>query len=302
MKQIERYRGCLLGLAIGDAIGTTAEFKHRGTFSPVTDMVGGGVFSLDPGEWTDDTSMALCLATSLIKCNGFDAKDQMDRYYRWWTEGYLSSNGKCFDIGNTVKHSLSSYNYTGDPYSGNTDPRSAGNGSIMRLAPIPMFYCNDPVSLAEYSALSSITTHGATESVEACQLFSVLIVRALQGMSKEQILQPSGLVFDSPSIQAIDRGEYRGKVVDDIRGSGYVVESLEAALWCFSVTDSYREAILKAVNLGYDADTTAAVCGQIAGAFYGMSGIPEEWVQKVVMNDEIVVMADQLMKAAQHTN
>jgi hypothetical protein len=136
----ERYRGALLGLAVGDALGTTLEFKAPGTFKPVTDMVGGGPFGLKPGQWTDDTSMALCLAESLIEKRGFDPKDQMDRYCRRWKEGYLSSTGTCFDIGITVRTALAHYLRTGEPFAGSTDPFTAGNGSLMRLAPVPLAY------------------------------------------------------------------------------------------------------------------------------------------------------------------
>ncbi|MGD9975636.1 MAG: ADP-ribosylglycohydrolase family protein, partial [Desulfatirhabdiaceae bacterium] len=139
-----RYQGCLMGLAAGDALGTTVEFKSPGSFSPLTDIVGGGPFDLDKGQWTDDTSMALCLAESLVKCGTFNARDQMERYTRWWKDGYLSSNGQCFDIGNTVSQALRQYARTGDPFSGATDPYSAGNGSLMRLAPVPLFYASDP--------------------------------------------------------------------------------------------------------------------------------------------------------------
>lgn len=138
-----RYRGSLLGLAAGDALGTTAEFKAPGTFSPLKDIVGGGPFNLKPGQWTDDTSMALCLAESLVSRNGFDAQDQMERYSRWRNEGYLSSTGRCFDIGNTVSQALVRFARTGDPFAGFADPRSAGNGSLMRLAPVPLFFAED---------------------------------------------------------------------------------------------------------------------------------------------------------------
>jgi ADP-ribosyl-[dinitrogen reductase] hydrolase len=124
----ERYAGALLGLAAGDALGTTVEFKAPGTFKPITDIVGGGPFGLKPGQWTDDTSMALCLADSLIKKRGFDPKDQMDRYCRWRKEGYLSSTRTCFDIGITVKTALADYLRTGEPFAGSTDPFTAGNG------------------------------------------------------------------------------------------------------------------------------------------------------------------------------
>ena len=143
MIEQDRFRGCLLGLAVGDAVGTTLEFKRRASFTPITDMVGGGPFRLKAGEWTDDTSMALCLATSLVDTGVFNPKDQMDRYCRWENDGYLSSNGKRFDIGSTVAEALSQYRKTGNPIAGLTRPDSAGNGSIMRLAPVPMFYFPD---------------------------------------------------------------------------------------------------------------------------------------------------------------
>src|SRR5437879_921177 len=128
MPDIDRFRGCLVGLAVGDALGTTVEFQPRGTFTPVHDLVGGGPFNLAPGEWTDDTSMALCLATSLVECATFDARDQMERYCHWRDEGYISSNGRCFDIGNTVAAALGRYRETGKPFAGSIDPKTAGNG------------------------------------------------------------------------------------------------------------------------------------------------------------------------------
>ncbi|MCA9175223.1 MAG: ADP-ribosylglycohydrolase family protein, partial [Planctomycetales bacterium] len=142
----DRFRGCLLGLATGDALGTTLEFKPPGTFDPVDDIIGGGPFHLEPGQWTDDTSMALCLAESLVECQKFDPADQMNRYVRWWRHGYLSSTGQCFDIGGTTSTALAAYEHSGDPYSGSTDVRSAGNGSIMRLAPVPMYFANNPAN------------------------------------------------------------------------------------------------------------------------------------------------------------
>jgi ADP-ribosyl-[dinitrogen reductase] hydrolase len=140
----DRFRGCLVGLAVADAVGTTVEFMPPGSFSPVTDMVGGGPFELAPGQWTDDTSMALCLAESLIECRGFDPGDQMRRYVRWHRDGHLSSTGRCFDIGITVAEALHRFASTGEPFSGSTDPMKAGNGSLMRLAPVAMFYRAEP--------------------------------------------------------------------------------------------------------------------------------------------------------------
>lgn len=296
MTLADRFRGCLLGLAAGDAVGTTVEFSPRGTFTPLTDMVGGGPFGLAPGQWTDDTSMALCLATSLVERQGFDATDQMDRYVRWWQQGYLSSTGRCFDIGNTVRGALGRYQRTGNAVAGATDPQSAGNGSLMRLAPASMWGYPDPDAMAHLAAESSRTTHGAAECVDACRLMAGLLHRAFQGASKEEVLF-GGLAFRGASaIEAIARGGYRDKPVTAIRGSGYVVASLEAALWCFWRTDTFEAAVLAAANLGDDADTTAAVCGQLSGAYYGVEAIPSRWRERIAMAPFIIELADRLRR------
>ena len=295
----DRFRGCLLGLACGDAVGTTAEFQPRGSFPPVTDMVGGGMFRLQPGQWTDDTSMALCLASSLVETGRFDPRDQMERYWRWYRNGYLSSTGYCFDIGNTTQAALYQFDQTGEPYSGSSNPNSAGNGCIMRLAPAPLFAYPDWRLTVELSGNSSRTTHAAVECIQASQLFGAMLYKALAGQSKDAILFSPHAPADfewtlSPKLEAIAHGTYRDKPEREIRGSGYVVESLEAALWCFLGTDNFQDAILKAVNLGDDTDTTAAVCGQIAGAYFGESGIPESWRQRLVSYDLIAGLADRL--------
>lgn len=294
-KDFNRYRGCLLGLAVGDALGTSLEFQPRGSFPVLTDLIGGGVFSLQPGQWTDDTSMALCLAESLVQRRGFDATDQMNRYVRWYRTGYLSSTGACFDIGNATRQALHRFEALGDPWSGSTDPTSAGNGSLMRLAPIPMFYASDLSQARHYAAESSRTTHAALECLDACQLYAEMLVAALAGSSKDQILSGCDLAgLRSAKVIAIGKGGYRGKSESEIRGSGYVIACLEAALWCFETTDSYAAAVLRAANLGDDADTTAAVCGQLAGAFYGQSAIPPTWLEKVYLRNEIIQLADAL--------
>jgi len=287
----DRLYGCLFGLACGDAVGTTVEFQARGTFEPLTDMLGRGPFDLQPGEWTDDTSMALCLGSSLVDCNGFDAEDQMERYCRWHQEGYLSSNGTCFDIGGTVQSALRAYRFSGHPFAGSKDEFSAGNGSIMRLAPISMFY-SKLEEVVFYAAESSRTTHGADECIGACQFLGAILHKAIRGVSKEEILLGEYLSKDikvqlPAKIESIARGDYRDKLSSEIRGSGYVVDCLEAALWCFYQTTSFREAVLCAANLGDDADTTAAVCGQIAGAYYGAAGIPPDWLARIAKSDLI---------------
>jgi ADP-ribosyl-[dinitrogen reductase] hydrolase len=297
--QLDRFRGCLLGLAVGDAVGAAVEFQPRGSFQPLTDMVGGGAFNLQPGQWTDDTSMALCLATSLVEQNGFDPLDQMQRYLRWRDQGYLSSTGYCFDLGGTVSQALERFRCTGEPFAGSADPYAAGNGCIMRLAPIPMFYYADLQTAEKYASESSRTTHGAVECLDACRLFARVIIRALQVRSKDEILLGDRESFSgSPKIVALARGEYIGKTAGEIHGSGYVVDSLEAALWCYQRTSTFKEAILLAANLGDDADTTAAVCGQVAGATCGESGIPSGWLARLSLREEITGLADTLYEQA----
>jgi ADP-ribosyl-[dinitrogen reductase] hydrolase len=267
----DRFRGCLLGLAVGDAVGTLVEFRPRGSFASVTDMTGGGPFRLEPGQWTDDTSMALCLAESLIQKQGFDARDQLERYVRWYREGHLSSTGRCFDIRNATSSALHRFERTGEPFSGSTDPHSAGNGSIMRLAPVPLFFYPDAEQAVRYAAESSRTTHGAPECVDACRLFALLLVKALNGKPKDDILfSAERLKLDlSPKIQAIAAGAYADKTEDEIRGSGYVVESLEATLWCFLKTGAFRAAILKAVNPATRAATSIPITS-MTGENFGL--------------------------------
>ncbi|MCB8923547.1 MAG: ADP-ribosylglycohydrolase family protein [Ardenticatenaceae bacterium] len=301
MDTLTRFRGSLLGLAAADAVGTTLEFKAPGSFTPIEDMVGGGPFGLRPGQWTDDTSMALCLAESLVE-KGWDAHDQMTRYVRWYREGYLSSTGACFDIGNTVRGALHRFLQTDDPFSGSTDPYSAGNGSIMRLAPVPMFYAANPALAMERAGESSRTTHGAETAVSACHYFAGLIVGALNGESKDNLLSTGYAPIPGywqehplhPDIAAIAAGSFKEKQPPAIKGSGYVVHSLEAALWAFHCSETFRDGCLLAANLGDDADTTAAVYGQLAGAFYGETAVPHPWRSQLALRDKIVTLAEQL--------
>ena len=299
---IDKFKGALLGLAVGDAVGTTVEFKNPDSFFPVDDMTGGGPFNLEAGQWTDDTSLALCLAASLNEF-GYNVYDQMTKYVQWKDEGYMSSNGRCFDIGFTTRNALNDFKDLGDPYSGETSEHSAGNGSLMRLAPVPMYFHGSIDEAIAYSGDSSRTTHGALTCIDACRYYGGLIVGALNGVSKEELLSPrySGMPGYywagnplCPEIDEVAAGSFKVKQPPEIKGSGYVVKSLEAALWAFYNTDNFKDAILDAVNLGDDADTTAAICGQLAGAYYGMADIPSEWLNKLTMKDEIENMAVQL--------
>ncbi len=301
-----RYLGALLGLAVGDALGTTLEFSTPGTFDPITDMVGGGPFNLKPGEWTDDTSMALCLAESILETGGFDPVDQMQRYVRWRDEGHLSATGECFDIGVATSRALDAFKQWGEPYAGSIDPKTAGNGSLMRLVPIPMRWRTDLKQTADYAALSSKTTHAAQEAVDACRYYAVLIASALAGVDKTDLLGPNPDFLDTfnddplcPAIAAIAAGAYRDRASPAIRGSGYVVHTLEAALWALVTTGDFRSGLLKAVNLGEDADTTGAVYGQLAGAVYGRAEIPAEWINSLSMQALIEAYASSLYECSQ---
>ncbi len=304
---LPRYRGSLLGLAVGDALGTALEFKQPGTFEPIDDMIGGGPFDLKAGEWTDDTSMALCLAESLIETKRFDPQDQLKRYLKWHDHGHLSSNGRCFDIGNTVRHALETFRTTHMSYCGPVDSRSAGNGSIMRLVPVPLFFSSNPALAIQNSGQSSRTTHGARVCIDACRYMGGLLVGAISGATKEEVLSElydpiAGYWEQNPLVEEIAeiaRGSFKHREPPTIKGTGYVVKSLEAALWAFHKTDSFRDGCLLAVNLGNDADTTGAVYGQIAGAFYGEEGIPRAWRHKLAHRALIESLADQLFSLSQ---
>ena len=302
----DRVRGAVLGLAAGDALGTTLEFTTPGRFEPITDMVGGGPFRLAPGQWTDDTSMALCLAESLLECGGFDPVDQLRRYVRWYREGHHSSTGRCFDIGNTVRAALCTFEQTGEPWPGSADAKAAGNGSLMRLAPVPLFFLGDPERAVAMAADSSRTTHGADEAVDACRYFAGLIVAAVAGRRRDEILSPHFAPVPAawerqplaPAIHAVAAGSFLRREPPHIRGSGYVVQALEAALWAFARSTSFENGALLAVNLGEDADTTGAIYGQLAGAYYGARGIPKRWIERLARRRVLDDMAARLASAA----
>jgi ADP-ribosyl-[dinitrogen reductase] hydrolase len=293
----DRSLGAMLGLAVGDAIGTTLEFTRRDTGMVVTDMVGGGPFKLCAGEWTDDTAMALALANSLAEAPDLDARDLMSRFVSWWRNGEYSCTGRCFDIGVTTRQALARFERDLDPYAGSDDPMSAGNGSLMRLAPVAVRHRRDRTRLVDVAARQSRTTHAAPEAIAGCVAYAEMLADAISGMSAHEVLTAARR-SDAPAIDAIVRGSWRGKLRRDIRSSGYVAHSLEAALWCVGRTSSFAAAVLLAANLGDDADTTAAITGQLAGALYGASGIPEAWLQRLAWHDRLLAAADRLIDAS----
>jgi len=293
----DRAIGALLGLAIGDAIGTTLEFRARDTYSPLTDMVGGGPFGLKAGEWTDDTAMALALADSLEARDDLDEQDLLGRFADWWQSGTYSCTGKCFDIGITTRQALVRWQSTQDAHCGCTDPMSAGNGSLMRLAPVAIRFWNDRARLRDIAERQSKTTHAAPEAIDACIAFAEVLADAIEGRPKLEVLRPRLEPYIG-AIGAIMRGQWREKTRTEIRSTGYVAHSLEAALWCVDRTGDYRNAVLMAANLGEDADTTAAITGQLAGALCGASGIPEDWVGRIAWGEQIKAKAANLVAKA----
>jgi ADP-ribosyl-[dinitrogen reductase] hydrolase len=275
----DRKRGALIGLAVGDALGAAVEFRQPGTFPPVTCYRSGGPHSLAAGQWTDDTSMALALANSLGR--GWNLNDQASQYVQWFENGKYSVNGFCFDIGCTTRTALNKFMECGDAtQSGLTDPADSGNGGIMRIAPVAIRYCDymnswDAVvpRLYHLGSESSSVTHASDMCKSAAAYLTVVLAALIRGQSREEALayHPWCDTLE-PFTKLIAQGAYKNR---EPKGSGFVIESLMAALWAFHDASSFEEAVLKAVNLGDDADTTGAICGQLAGAYWGESGIPQ---------------------------
>lgn len=298
-----RFRGCLIGLATGDAFGTTLEFGPRRSTNDHTHMIGGGPFNLKPGQWTDDTSMALCIAYSLISKRHFDPSDIMTHFLDWRDNGLFSATGRCFDIGNTINQALQSFMESNNPYSGPTDSHSSGNGALMRLCPVPLFYASNENLALDYAARSSRLTHGTAASIDACRYFSALIIGAVRGATKAELLSKSyaptpDTWIHNPlceEVSDIANGSFKEKNRDGIQSTGYVIHSLEAALWAFYNTDTFAEGLILAVNLGGDADTIGAIYGQIAGAHYGETAIPFDWIQKLTHVHYFYYFAEKLL-------
>lgn len=291
----DRARGALLGLAVGDALGATLEFEERDIHPLHTGMTGGGPFDLRPGQWTDDTSMALALADSLIAHPEFDAADLMTRFGAWAKDGDYSCTGTCFDIGITTRNAIGLFRRSGNPFAGSEAPDTAGNGSIMRVSPVAIMALKDPELAARLARDQSRTTHAALEAVEACDLLVLILREAILGRGKDA-LRPREWA-GTRAVQRIAKGGWASKDRSRIKSTGYVIDTLEAALWCTSKADSFEEALVLAVNLAGDADTVGAVTGQIAGAVFGASAIPERWLQPLAWRERIEDTAERLLAA-----
>jgi len=293
-----KYLGTMLGLAIGDAFGAPVEFLKRDTFPFIDRYYQGGKFKVSIGEYTDDTSMTLCLAKSLIECNGMNQKDQLSKYVKWFKEGYMSATGRSIGCGKQVYKALFKFMATGCNECGNSRlKKGAGNGSLMRIAPIPLFYRNIPlINIMKMAEKSSYTTHGLKICADACRVFSALIIGALNKIDKEELLSKEYFNYICKAdknyeyddlIKEIMEGSYKNKSREEINSSGYVIYTLEAALWSFYHTNSFKEGLILAVNLGEDTDTIGAVYGQLAGAFYGEENI-DLYLKQNLKNRELI--------------
>jgi len=332
--KIKKIQGSLIGLAIGDALGASVEFRPYAYLKAheVKDMQGGGTWGLQAGQWTDDTSMALCLAASLIVKGKSDSYDQFERYRRWYKNGYMSSTGKCFDIGKSTREAITKFESCREDirsrliaHNKNLDdkildsmieerirkdqidlkygtPDSAGNGPLMRLGPISCFFksCNDVINCIDEATK---LTHGDPRAIDACRFYAGLIWHAINGRSKEEILHENFYsehlkIELHPDILLIAQGSYKQKkrgYEDGIRGKGYIVNALEAALWAFYHDENnFDKGVLMAVNLGDDTDTTAAIYGELAGAMYGIDNIRPDWIGRLFQEKFIMTVAEGL--------
>ncbi len=300
MDATEPVRGALLGLAVGDALGLPVEFQTREELAahPIETMVGYGSFHKPPGTWSDDSSLTFCLAESL--CHGFDLEDLARRFVRWIDEGYWAADGSAFDVGRTTLAAIARVRAGTPPeQAGGTSEDSNGNGSLMRILPLAFYLRNrtGPEVFAHTHQVSAVT-HAHPVSLMACGIYLTFALELLRGWSPrvawERTRSTCRHFYDQepyrPELSRFSRvleEGTQGRTPDELSSGGYVVHTLEAALWCFWRHDSYRDTVLEAVNLGQDTDTTAAVAGGLAGLYYGSPAIPPEWVETLSGKDEI---------------
>ena len=291
----DRAVGGLLALACGDALANHMEFSPRRSYqiTGMDDRSG----PLPVGQWSDDTGLALCLADSLIAEAGFNPKDHMMRYEAFYERGVGWPLDHRLTPGNALAQALRQFKYTDEAFSGSTHPLAAGNGGLMRLLPAVLAAYPDKQQVRQWARESTRTTHGATECLEASECLALILASLLDGATKPEALEAAALEnWSSTKIQAIATGGYQGKPDALIKAKGYVVDTLEAALWCFSSTHTLEDALLLAANLGDDCDTVAAVTGQLAGCHYGKAAIPAPWLDKLVDTDAIAQRAIRLIE------
>jgi ADP-ribosylglycohydrolase len=297
----ERFLGALFGLAVGDALAAATQFKKPGTFAPVGDLLGGGPFDMPRGAWTDDTSMALCLAESLVEAEQFDPRDQVERYGRWQQEGYLSATGQCVGITASTAKALAKAKWRRQVFSGSHDPRHLDPEVLSRVAPAVMFFFANPAEAVDRAGDAARTTCQSPAAVGACRLFGAVLHGALAGKPKSAVLSSPSELCDPATLHASVAG-LAGRIGELAESAapraGSVVEVLQAALWAFRTTDNFRDGALRAANLGANSDVAAAVYGQLAGAYFGLGAIPGTWRNSLMGKDVIAGLADRLLAHA----
>ena len=294
----DRFLGALIGLAIGDSLAAATQFRKAGTFTPVGDLLGGGPFDLPRGGWSDDTSMALCLAESLLESGGFDPRDQVDRYRKWQQQGHLSATGQCLGITAGTAKALAQAQWRRQLFSGSHDPNQLDPEVLSRVAPAVMFYFPAPADAVTFASEQSRTTCQAPAAMEACKVLAAWLLEALSGKPKASLLAPSAELLDVAGLRtgAAAVATAGGTAASPLAGN--VLEALEAAVWAFRSTDNFRDGALKAANLGANSDVTASVYGQLAGAHYGVGAIPATWRTSLMGKDLIEGLADRLLAHA----
>ena len=298
----DRFQGALLGLAVGDALAAHTQFRKPGSFAAVGDLLGGGPFDLPRGAWTDDTAMALLLAESLLECEGFDAQDQVSRYARWQRDGYGSATGQCVGISANVARALATAQYKHQPFAGSHDPAQLEKDPLSRVAPVVMyFFANAHLAVSRAAEAARITAQ-APIVLDCVRLLAAMVRQALTGRDKPAILRPPRDGWMSgptrPEVLAVYEGSYTQRMPPEITGGGHIVQALEAALWAFHRSETFREGALLAANLGRDSDVVAAVYGQLAGAYHGVSAIPGIWRNSLMKQEVVIDTADRLLTHA----
>jgi len=291
----DRFLGAMIGLAVGDALSAATQFRKAGSFSAIGDLLGGGPFDLPRGAWSDDTSMALCLAESLLEVNGFDPRDQVERYRLWQQQGHLSATGQCLGITAGTAKALAQAQWRRQVFSGSHDPNQLDPEVLSRVGPAVLFYFSNPPDAVTFGSEQARTTCQAPGAVEACKLLAAWLVGALAGQSKSDLLVPPPPLLDVGGLRSGAGAIATAAGASREPRAGNVLEALDAAVWAFRTSDNFRDGALKAVNLGGNSDVVAAVYGQLAGAHYGVGAIPATWRTSLVANDLIEGFADRLL-------
>jgi ADP-ribosyl-[dinitrogen reductase] hydrolase len=292
----ERFLGALVGLAVGDAVAAATQYRQPGTFTPIGDLIGGGPFELPRGGWSDDTAMALCLADSLLAVDGFDARDQVERYKRWQREGYLSATGQCLGITASTARALAMADWRRQIFSGSHAPHQLDPEPLSRVAPAVMFSFATEEEAVQLASEAARTTCQVPPVLGACRDLARAVFLALSGKPKSAILAAVSAAVASRATPARPAGRVRKP--ERARGNDTATDALGIALEAFATTGNYRDAVLHAANHGGNSDVAAAACGQLAGAHYGVAAIPAAWRDCLLQRTLIETYADRLLQHA----